>query len=76
MIGQLLFWKSAFPRERPRAALDIDGLFRRPAVLISRWLERGAERRRLQSLDDHILKDIGVSRCDVEREIRAGWIGR
>jgi uncharacterized protein YjiS (DUF1127 family) len=77
MIGQLLFWKSAFSRERPRAATDIGGhvagTIRRPAILISRWLEQGAERRRLQSLDDHMLKDMGVSRCDVEREVRTGW---
>jgi uncharacterized protein YjiS (DUF1127 family) len=77
MIGHLLSLKSAFFREQPRAAADIDGLvggsIRRPAILISRWLERGAERRRLQSLDDHMLKDMGVSRCDVEREVRTGW---
>jgi len=80
MIGHLLFWKSAFSRERPRAAIDMDGLvggpIRRLAIFISKWLEQGAERRRLQSLDDHILKDIGVSRSDVEREVRTGWFDK
>lgn len=31
--------------------------------------ERWRQRRALLSLDDHLLKDIGVSRADVEREV-------
>ena len=69
MIGHLLFCKSAFPRERPRAAVDIDGLIGGPiqrlADFASKWLKRHAERRRLQSLGDHMLKDMGVSRRNV-----------
>ncbi len=80
MIGHLLYWKSAFFRERPRAAIDMDGLVEGPiqrlAIFISKWLEQGAERRRLQSLGDHMLKDMGVSRCDVEREARTGWFDK
>jgi len=80
MISHLLYWKSAFFRERPRAAIDMDGLvggpIRRLAIFISKRLERRAEHRRLQSLDDHMLKDIGVSRCDVEREVRTGWFDK
>ncbi len=34
------------------------------------WQARSAQRRRLASLDDRILKDIGISRCDAEAEIR------
>ncbi len=30
------------------------------------WQERAAERRQLQSLDDSALRDIGLSRADVE----------
>lgn len=77
MIGQLLSWKSAFSRARPRAAIDIDDLvggpIRRLAIFISKWQKRRAELRQLQSLDDHMLKDLGISRCDVEREVRTGW---
>jgi len=55
-----------------RAAIDIDGLvggrFQRLAIFISTWLTQEAERRRLRSLGDHMLRDIGVSRRDVERE--------
>jgi hypothetical protein len=35
----------------------------------------GAAQHNLQRLDDNMLKDIGVSRCDVEREIRFGGYG-
>lgn len=38
------------------------------------WLDRALERRRsrlaLRELDDHFLKDIGISRADAEREAR------
>lgn len=32
------------------------------------WLERRRERRLLHQVSDHLLKDIGVSRAEVERE--------
>jgi uncharacterized protein YjiS (DUF1127 family) len=32
------------------------------------WRRRSAERGQLHSLSDHMLKDMGVSRADVERE--------
>ena len=50
----------------------IDGV----AAFISNWMQRRADLRCLQSLSDHTLKDMGVSRCDVEREIHAGWFRR
>ncbi|HEX2115744.1 MAG TPA: DUF1127 domain-containing protein [Alphaproteobacteria bacterium] len=34
------------------------------------WQERARERRRLASLDDYLLRDIGLSRSAIEREIR------
>lgn len=79
MVGYLLLWKSALFLERQRAAVDIDGLaggpLRRFAIYMSKRRQRAAEHRSLQSLDDHMLKDIGISRCDVEREIRGGRFG-
>jgi uncharacterized protein YjiS (DUF1127 family) len=33
------------------------------------WQERARERRRLATLDDHMLRDIGLSRSQVEYEI-------
>jgi uncharacterized protein YjiS (DUF1127 family) len=35
---------------------------------VSVWLERARQRRQLQQLGDHMLKDIGLSRADVELE--------
>lgn len=37
---------------------------------IARAAERYRQRRDLQALDDHLLKDVGLSRGDVERECR------
>ena len=34
------------------------------------WQERIVERRRLQTMSDHELRDIGVSRADIEVEAR------
>lgn len=50
--------------------------FRRPLVqqlvllwkTLELWQERSRQRRQLLELDDRLLKDIGVSRADVERE--------
>ena len=33
------------------------------------WLERARQRRQLQQLSEHMLKDIGLSRADVEAEV-------
>jgi uncharacterized protein YjiS (DUF1127 family) len=32
--------------------------------IVARWLERGRSRRVLATLDDHQLRDIGISRAD------------
>jgi uncharacterized protein YjiS (DUF1127 family) len=32
------------------------------------WLERARQRRHLRTLSDHMLRDIGLSRADVEGE--------
>ncbi|MBK8159712.1 MAG: DUF1127 domain-containing protein [Rhodospirillaceae bacterium] len=34
------------------------------------WLERNRQRRHLRSLSNHMLKDLGLSRADVEQELR------
>jgi uncharacterized protein YjiS (DUF1127 family) len=41
----------------------------RAAVLLITWQERARERRRLASLDEHMLRDIGLSRGEIHREI-------
>ena len=34
------------------------------------WQQRAAQRRHLNGLDDYLLKDMGISRADVDREVR------
>ncbi len=46
-------------------------LIHRPAVLIETlllWQERADERAHLASLDDRLLRDMGLSRAEAERE--------
>ena len=38
--------------------------------ILSVWIERVEQRRRLATLPDRLLKDIGISRCDALHEAR------
>jgi len=38
--------------------------------LIEVWRARSSQRRQLSSLDNRLLKDFGISRCDAEAEAR------
>jgi uncharacterized protein YjiS (DUF1127 family) len=42
----------------------------RAVILIQTWRQRSKERRALQSLSDHSLKDLGLSSADVDHEAR------
>jgi uncharacterized protein YjiS (DUF1127 family) len=39
------------------------------AEVVLTWFERVRQRRQLRQLSDHMLKDIGLSRGDVETEV-------
>jgi uncharacterized protein YjiS (DUF1127 family) len=73
----LLFAGHAVPRThlapplrvRERAASPIDAA-RRALRILSKWRERIRERHLLASLDDRALRDIRLSRYDVERDTR------
>ncbi len=57
----------------PFAARAPRGMRRLPVRffdLLLTWRERAAQRQALRRLDDRILRDIGASRADVERECR------
>ncbi len=51
---------------------DALGMLRAVAVraidVLFEWQERARERYHLESLDDHLLKDLGLSRADVAHE--------
>jgi uncharacterized protein YjiS (DUF1127 family) len=49
---------------------DIGGLIMHVVNRIEGWQAQSAQRRRLATLDDRLLKDFGVSRCDAEAEAR------
>ena len=36
--------------------------------LVARWIERARQRQALGALDDHMLRDIGVTRVEARRE--------
>ena len=54
-------------RRLRRAAGGIGAPIRRLGMSIVTWLERDAERRALQSLGHHMLKDLGVSHRELEQ---------
>jgi uncharacterized protein YjiS (DUF1127 family) len=35
---------------------------------VAQWQERAMSRRLLRQLDDRMLRDVGLNRCDVDRE--------
>jgi uncharacterized protein YjiS (DUF1127 family) len=39
------------------------------AVRVLAWQDRARSRRQLANLDDHLLRDIGISRADMTREV-------
>ncbi len=51
-------------------ALIQPGLFGRLLSSLLDWQARAGERHRLAALDDYMLKDIGLTRADVEHEVR------
>lgn len=37
-------------------------------MLVARWIERACQRQALAALDDHMLRDIGITRVEAARE--------
>ncbi|HEX4570322.1 MAG TPA: DUF1127 domain-containing protein [Dongiaceae bacterium] len=58
----------AVSRLARQASLGLTACCIRASDAVQLWRERGRQRRALQNLNDDMLKDIGVSRCDVYRE--------
>jgi len=59
---------------RPTRTKADAGLVTRLFDHVFTWLERARQRRHLGELDDRLLRDIGLSRAEVENEIaRPFW---
>ncbi len=52
------------------SAASLPPHWRRLLALLARWHRLAAQRRHLASLSDATLKDIGLTRVDVEQEIK------
>ena len=55
--------------ERPRASHPAGGWLAQSYEQVLGWLDRMHQRRHLAQLSDHMLKDIGLTRADVEAEV-------
>jgi hypothetical protein len=66
-IGLVLY--DALYRWARKGSLDVRRPERGPAL----WLARWRERRDLSDLDDHMLRDLGLTREDVRAEIGQPW---
>ncbi len=59
---------------RPSRTKVDSGLVTRLFDQVFTWLDRARQRRHLAELDDRLLRDIGLSRVEVEQEIsRRFW---
>ncbi len=59
---------------RPTRRRTSKGLLGRVVDLLLSWADRARQRRHLAGLDDRLLRDIGISRVEVEAEIsRPFW---
>jgi uncharacterized protein YjiS (DUF1127 family) len=58
----------AVRRSRVRQARSWSGAVGRAIDLLLVWQQRARDRRQLESLSDHMLRDIGLSRADVFAE--------
>ena len=54
--------------EREWQAMEPRPLWRAVVECLSRWRNRARQRRELAALDERMLADIGINRCDVMRE--------
>lgn len=54
----------------PAPRLGLGYLTRQVIRVVDRWIERSRQRRALADLNDHLLKDIGITRSEAACEIQ------
>jgi len=62
--------RSAFPARAAPGGRSLSAWPRLLFNLVLDWQDRSRERALLATYDDHMLRDIGLSRADVDREAR------
>jgi uncharacterized protein YjiS (DUF1127 family) len=70
--AMLTWWRMVTRDVISRSASGTTVLFasiRRVLGVLSEWQKRAAGRYTLASLDDYLLRDVGLTRADVEREL-------
>lgn len=60
------YYSSDFDAERFWARHPGQSLWRRAVNTVGMWNDRSRQRRHLLELSDHLLRDIGVTRAEVE----------
>ena len=63
-----LFLPRTYSTWRPKAPRTPIHPFAAAWVLIAAWIERARQRRALAGLDEHTLRDIGITRVEAARE--------
>jgi uncharacterized protein YjiS (DUF1127 family) len=61
------------PLSAPSFFRDPTTAFFRLCVVLATAFTKRRQRRQLLTLDERLLKDMGISRCDAEREAAKGW---
>jgi uncharacterized protein YjiS (DUF1127 family) len=60
--------RGTVPRQGRRAAMPATGSWRRLLHTLRLWQQRARGRQQLRLFDDHMLRDIGVTRLQAEAE--------
>jgi uncharacterized protein YjiS (DUF1127 family) len=60
----------------PTVATTPPGAIRRLVAAVHRAFDKSRRRRALQAMPDYLLKDIGISRCDIDAVVDAIVDGR
>ena len=63
-------WAAAVTAMRKFRGRSVAGIAARMVETLLTWQSRSAQRRHLLTLDDRLLKDVGLSREDVDAETR------